>query len=58
MGQDIDARLRQLLEDAIAADNQADVERLLTEFRLLLDEHVATAKIGLHSQRFLLGQFD
>jgi len=43
-----------LLEQGIRAKDQTEVERLLTEFRIVMSERVATARIALRSQRLLL----
>jgi|HubBroStandDraft_6_1064221.scaffolds.fasta_scaffold4005829_1 hypothetical protein len=43
-------RLRELCEQAIAADDHAEVERLLATFRLALGDHVQQARISLGSR--------
>ena len=54
MADKTEERLRDLLEQAIRAKDQTEVERLLTEFRIVMSERVATARIALRSQRLLL----
>jgi hypothetical protein len=47
---DSEDRLRQLCEQAVAANDYAEVERLLMNFRLALEDHVQQARISLGSR--------
>jgi hypothetical protein len=52
-----ETRLRALCEQAIGAREASEVERLLTEFRLALEDHIAEARISLGSQLYILREF-
>ena len=56
MTNDTEARLRKLCELAVAARDHAEAERLLTEFRIALGDHVERAKISLGSQLTVLNE--
>lgn len=45
-----EARIQQLCEEVIAAQSEADVNRILQELREALQEHVRLAKASLQSQ--------
>lgn len=50
MPQYTELRIRQLCNDALAAQTKADVERLLPELRAALCEHIHLAAESLKSQ--------
>jgi hypothetical protein len=45
-----EARIQQLCKEAIAAQSEADVNRILQELREALQEHVRLAKASLQAQ--------
>jgi hypothetical protein len=45
-----EARIHQLCSEAIVAQTQSDVDRIVTELRAALEEHVRLAKQSLEGQ--------
>jgi hypothetical protein len=54
MIQDMENRLRDLCDLAVAAKDQTEVERLLVEFRIALEDHIRQAKVSLGCQLSVL----
>ncbi|MGH7192022.1 MAG: hypothetical protein ACREJM_00640 [Candidatus Saccharimonadales bacterium] len=54
MAHETENRLRDLCQQAVAAKDQSQVERLLIEFRLVLEDHVEQARVALSSQLSIL----
>ena len=51
-------RIKQLCAEAKAAMSQSDVERIFTELRAALEEHVKLAKQSLQSQMKTINAVD
>jgi len=45
-----EARIHQLCTEALAAQSQADVNRIIPELRAALEEHIRLAKASLEAQ--------
>lgn len=50
MPQHTEAKIHQLCTEALAAQTQSDVERIIPELRAALEEHVRLAKESLEGQ--------
>jgi predicted DNA-binding ribbon-helix-helix protein len=50
MPADTEARIHQLCTEVLAAETQADIERISSELRVALEEHIKLAKDSLKAQ--------
>jgi hypothetical protein len=55
---DSEVRIQQLCREALAANTQADVERIIGVLRAALEEHIRFAKESLHLQATTIGLLD
>jgi len=55
---DTEVRIQELCVEALAATTEPEVERILTDLRAALDEHIRLAKDSLRTQAFAIYLLD